>query len=43
MARIEEGYENRAALKAEVVEAMTRVNAKLDAYVARAAEEITKT
>lgn len=41
MARIEAGYENRAALKTEVVEAMTRVNAKLDAYVARAATEIS--
>ncbi len=42
MTRIEEGYENRAALKAEVVEAMKNVNARLDAYVARAAEEIRR-
>lgn len=40
--RIEEGFANRAALKAEVVEAMKNVNARLDAYVARAAEEIRK-
>ncbi len=40
--RIEEGFANRAVLKAEVVEAMKNVNARLDAYVARAAEEIMR-
>ena len=40
MAKIEAGFANRAALRAEVAEAMKGVNARLDAYVARAAEEI---
>ena len=40
MERITSGYQNRAALQGEVVDAMTRVNARLDAYVTRAAEEI---
>lgn len=38
MARITTGFGNRAVLKTEVADAMTRVNARLDAYVARAAE-----
>ena len=40
MAKIEAGFEGRAALQAEVAEAMKGVNARLDAYVARAAAEI---
>lgn len=42
VARIEEGFANRDALKAEVIEAMKNVNARLDAYVARAAKEIRR-
>ena len=42
MAKIEAGFEGRAALQAEVAEAMKGVNARLDAYVARAAAEIGK-
>ncbi|MEO0370913.1 MAG: polysaccharide pyruvyl transferase family protein [Pseudomonadota bacterium] len=42
MARIVSGFENRDTLKTEVIDAMTRVNARLDAYVSRAAEEIRK-
>lgn len=42
MTRIAEGFANRATLKAEVDEAMKGVNARLDAYVARAAEEIRR-
>lgn len=38
--RITAGFENRTTLKAEVEDAMTRVNARLDAYVTRAAEAI---
>ncbi len=40
LTRITEGFENRAQLKTEVAEAMTRVNARLDTYVSRAAEAI---
>ena len=40
MAKIEAGFKGRAALQAEVAEAMKGVNARLDAYVARAAAEI---
>lgn len=40
MARIETGFAGRAQLQAEVVDAMKGVTARLDAYVARAAEEI---
>ena len=42
MAKIEAGFKGRAALQAEVAEAMKGVNARLDAYVARAAAEIGK-
>lgn len=40
MARITTGYENRDHLKKEVAQAMTLVNARLDAYVNRAADAI---
>ena len=40
LTRITEGFENRAQLKTEVAEAMTRVNARLDTYVSRTAEAI---
>lgn len=36
--RIKAGYRERAALKMQVAEAMTRVNARLDAYAARAGQ-----
>ena len=42
MARIAEGFDNRETLKAEVDEAMKGVNARLDAYVARAAEALRR-
>ncbi|MEX0338901.1 MAG: polysaccharide pyruvyl transferase family protein, partial [Arenibacterium sp.] len=41
MARITAGFENRAALRSEVLEAMKGVNDRLDAYTARAAKELT--
>ena len=40
LARIRAGFANRAALTREVTEAMTRVDARLDAYQALAAEVI---
>ncbi len=40
-ARIEEGFANRETLKGEVAEAMTRVDARLDAYQALAAKIIS--
>jgi polysaccharide pyruvyl transferase WcaK-like protein len=42
LARIRDGFENRAALAGEVAEAMKGVNARLDAYTARAATELAQ-